>query len=71
MVEQGQHAGVLEKPVGRVHEQQVDVVLPREPRHVDPRRDRREHCGPCLDPIAHARRAELVDARADRPQVGG
>ena len=69
LIEQREHARVLEQAVRRVDEEEIDVVLACEPCHVHTRGDRREHCGPCLDAVRDETGAELVRERGGHSEL--
>ena len=69
LVEQREHPGVLEQAIRCIHQEEVDVVLAREPRHVHAGGDRREDRGTCLDAVRDQPRAEVVRKRGGGPEL--
>ena len=70
VLEQREHAGVLEQPVGCVGEQEVDVLLGGEAPEVDARRQREEDGGADLDAVGPRASAVVgaIRTRASRRQ---
>ena len=51
MLQQCQHARVLQKSIWCVDEQKIDVLFDCDPAEIDPRRQRQEHGCPSLEPV--------------------